>query len=58
MKRLLLSVLLILSLTAISYSADKSKAKISFPETLYDFGNIREDGGPVTHEFTFTNEGK
>lgn len=58
MKRLGLSVLLLLSAIIVVYAADKTKAKISFEQTTYDFGNIREDGGKVTHEFTFTNTGK
>ena len=40
-----------------AYAADKTKGKISFEKTTYDFGNIKEAGGPVTHEFTFVNEG-
>lgn len=39
-------------------AAEKSEASIKFENTTYDFGNIREDGGPATHVFTFTNEGK
>lgn len=58
MKRLGIVFLLMLSIFLSIDAADKSKAKIKFQETIFDFGNIREDGGPVTHEFTFTNEGK
>lgn len=29
--------------------------QIQFKEETYDFGTIAEDGGPVTHEFVFTN---
>lgn len=37
---------------------DKSKSpKIEFKKTTHDFGVISENGGPVTHEFTFTNKG-
>ena len=36
---------------------DKGKASIKFEETTFDFGTIREDGGPVTHEFKFINDG-
>lgn len=41
---------------------DKTEAKaegpaITFFDREYDFGNIREDGGPVTHEFEFMNTG-
>lgn len=35
----------------------KDKAKISFPEKTWNFGNIKEEGGPVSHEFTFSNTG-
>lgn len=35
----------------------KGKAKISFDEKTWNFGNIKEDGGSVSHEFTFTNTG-
>ena len=38
-------------------AADKEKASIKFDHTTYDFGMIKEDGGPVTHEFPFTNTG-
>ncbi|MCM1449334.1 MAG: DUF1573 domain-containing protein [Clostridiales bacterium] len=30
---------------------------IEFAENSYNFGNIEEDGGPVSHEFVFTNTG-
>ena len=39
-------------------AGDNDKASIKFEETIYDFGNIKEDGGPVTHEFIFENTGK
>lgn len=58
MKRLGVALLLLLSLVATAYAAGKSKGEIKFEETTYDFGNIKEDGGKVTHEFTFTNVGK
>ncbi len=32
-------------------------AKISFEKDLHDFGKIKEDGGTVEYEFTFTNTG-
>ena len=40
------------------FAADKTQGEIKFKETIYDFGNIKEDGGKVSHEFKFTNEGK
>lgn len=33
------------------------KALVNFPEMVYDFGNIREADGSVTHEFEFVNQG-
>ncbi len=35
----------------------QGKAKIEFPSKVHDFGSIREDGGPVSCEFEFTNTG-
>ncbi len=35
----------------------EGEAKIKFTEKVYDFGVIAENGGPVSHEFQFTNEG-
>lgn len=48
-----------LSILATSYAMaeSKRKASIKFEETTFDFGNIKENGGPVTHEFKFYNEG-
>lgn len=54
---LVLIMLLLLTVPLSARAADKSKGEIKFEETLYDFGNIREDGGKVSHEFVFTNEG-
>lgn len=58
MKKLGLFFLCLVAGIAVSFGADKTKAKIHFEKTIHDFGNIREDGGPVTYEFTFTNTGK
>lgn len=57
MKRLGIVMLVVFGIVLGMTAADKSKAKIKFEETVYDFGNIKEDGGPVTHEFKFVNEG-
>lgn len=35
----------------------EAQPQIKFAETSYNFGLIREDGGPVTHFFEFTNTG-
>lgn len=54
-------ILLSFLLITISFSEikaeEKGRASIKFEETTFDFGNIREDGGPVTHEFKFINNG-
>ncbi len=36
----------------------QEKTDISFSETTYDFGKIKEENGDATHEFTITNKGK
>jgi hypothetical protein len=35
----------------------QSPSPLKFAETRWDFGTIGEDGGPVSHIFTFTNGG-
>lgn len=58
MKRIL-TIIMIAALAAISYTqaANEGKAGIKFPESTWDFGNIKEKGGPVSHEFEFYNDG-
>lgn len=41
-----------------AYSSDDSKPSIKFAQTTHDFGKIHEKGGKVSHDFTFTNDGK
>lgn len=53
MKRHIISA--ILGLAALAATA--GKPVISFDGTTHDFGTIAEDGGNVSHEFTFTNTG-
>lgn len=53
MKRHIISA--ILGLAALGATA--GKPAISFDGTTHDFGTIAEDGGNVSHEFTFTNTG-
>lgn len=36
---------------------EKPQAKISFSEKNHNFGIVKEDGGPVSYEFQFTNDG-
>lgn len=56
-KIILLIAVTVLSSLAVVNAKDKKEAKISFPEKSYNFGVVKEDGGPVSHEFSFTNEG-
>ena len=58
-KRLFFALLAVtlISTALPSFAQSKGKGSISFDKTLYDFGNIKEDGGPVTHVFEFTNTG-
>lgn len=58
-----LMLLMCFALTAQDVLAKKDKdgkasASIVFAEKKHDFGNIREDGGPASYEFVFTNEGE
>jgi hypothetical protein len=48
------SLLILLMLTAILLNAQQAKF-VKFREEVYDFGSVKEDGGPVMHEFLFTN---
>lgn len=61
MKRILPTIIAIIltiftSAAKTNTSAKKSPA-ISFAETVYDFGTIKESDGWIEHEFQFTNTG-
>ena len=57
MKKLtILLMLIVVVLLPMSVSA-KKQAELKFDETVYNFGTIPEDGGKVSHTFTFTNTG-
>ena len=53
----LIAIMAIMLLTPAMFGKDKQKGEIKFTETTYDFGTIKEKGGPVSHEFTFENTG-
>lgn len=36
----------------------KEKAEIAFAEKTHNFGIVKEDGGPVSYDFQFVNDGK
>jgi hypothetical protein len=44
-------------LLAVSLATAQSPV-LSFETTDHDFGTVREEGGPISHEFVFTNNGK
>lgn len=48
---------LALALVSAPLAALAEQPVITFDETSHDFGTIAEEGGNVTHEFTFTNTG-
>ncbi len=54
-------IVLLIALMAIFCSfgmeAKGKKARAQFTEYKYDLGNVPEKGGPVSHEFKFTNTG-
>lgn len=60
MKRIVFALalaVLALGLPIAMTAAKEGKAKVAFAEYRYDFGNVKENKGPVSHEFTFTNTG-
>lgn len=54
MKSLLASLLL---LCFIPHAHSQQAKQLRFIEEIHDFGTILEEGGPVTHDFIFTNNG-
>lgn len=54
MKRILSASLTLIVCAVIAFAGEP---KISFLEKSHDFGNIKEEKGPVKYEFEFTNTG-
>lgn len=52
---LLIAATIFMILPAIA--KDKAEASINFSEKRHNFGTVKEDGGPVSYEFTFVNDG-
>ncbi len=52
--RVALFIVLVFSIT-IGFAQESAKFK--FEEETFDFGDIKEEDGPVSHKFVFTNEG-
>ena len=50
-------VLLTVCMVAISAVADGKQAEATFTVKSHDFGTIKEEGGPVSCTFEFTNTG-
>ena len=44
-----------LAVTLFSHSNAQQQEKLKFDERNYKFGSVKEEDGPVTHEFQFTN---
>ena len=58
MKKIIMLIIAVTLLFPVVMSAKKeSKAKINFVEKSYNFGNLKENAGPVSHEFIFVNDG-
>lgn len=55
MKRIVLTLVTIIISMATVWGQDAARA--TFKNRLHDFGIIKEDGGPVSHDFQFTNTG-
>ncbi len=54
----MLAMVLCCASPAMSRNKKRSgEPKAVFEETTYDFGSIEERKGPVSHDFTFVNEG-
>ncbi len=52
--RILISVAFLITFSSLNA---QQKGKFAFEEETFDFGDIKEENGSVTHKFVFTNEG-
>ncbi|HYW95694.1 MAG TPA: DUF1573 domain-containing protein, partial [Bacteroidales bacterium] len=57
MKRYVFQLLVFIMAAPVVAMAQQKVANISFDETVYDFGNIKEADGNVSHTFDFVNTG-
>jgi hypothetical protein len=55
MKKLLYCLHVVLLLITIGEIQAQSNQSLTFAERTFEFGNVREEAGPVTHTFEFTN---
>ena len=56
-KRITILMVVAIASVMMCAAADKPAANIELQERSHDFGLVKEDGGAVSHEFTFTNTG-
>lgn len=54
---LVLTTLATFITSSTAFAESHGKAIVDFSGKVHDFGSIREDGGPVTCEFEFSNSG-
>ncbi|MBD5329655.1 MAG: DUF1573 domain-containing protein [Bacteroides sp.] len=58
MRKYLFLLIAVLALVpAVAMAKEKTQAKISFTEKSHNFGTVKEEGGPVSYEFQFVNDG-
>lgn len=57
MKRYIYIFLCCLWSVSVSYGQSQSKSTLEFDDPVWDFGDIKEEGGTVSHVFKFTNKG-
>jgi hypothetical protein len=58
MKRILETITLLAFIFSLNTAYAQSFAEIQFEKMDYNFGKIKEDGGPANYNFKFTNTGK
>ena len=58
MRKYLFLLIAVLALVpTVAMAKEKTQAKISFTEKSHNFGTVKEEGGPVSYEFQFVNDG-
>lgn len=60
-KKILGCIAAIMAIMAFGFSVsakNDQKAVMEFKDPVYNFGNVKEDGGPVSCEFEFENKGQ
>jgi len=57
MKQIIIVCMAILLATSIATAQDAATASLTVTEEAYDFGDVKEAAGKVSHTFTVKNEG-